>query len=231
MKQSIPLLFLLFTMATFAKESTISHSEYAAPGPAPQRLNIAERLWLLCRAFSFGRLSFPDTCNGDKSGRQSVSYFKRDSFIRSNADYSVSELSEMMLKDFVLYDSAGIEYLSLQKRADIMSAAIGWPGLVSVDTITHFVWFDFTVPQREYSRKRMRELSQRYAALTYSWLLRKENIKRWTMQVHFSKQKGKRLIHLANRVYAYVGEVYFHSLPDPTFDEVLAQQLRDCACF
>jgi len=231
MKQSFYTLFLLCSMAAFAKQSSIGHREYVPPGPAPLQLNIAERLWLLCRAFSLGNLSFPDSCNQDKSGRQSVSYFKRDTFIQSNTDYSVSEMSEMILKDFVLYDGAGIEYLSLQKRADIMSAAIGWPGFVSVDTITHFVWFDFTVPQKEYSSKRMRELSKHYAALTYSWLLRKENVKRWTMQIHFSKQKGRRMIHLSNRVYAYVGEVYFHSLPDPTFDEVLTRQLRDCASF
>lgn len=224
MKQLIPMLFLLLSFSAYANGNAKGLRIHASPGPDPLQLSIAEKLWLFCRVFSLSK-TIDDYGAEFKTDRLSVSYFRRDSLSKSNGLYSLTELVELVLKDFILCD-ASKERLSLQKKADIMSAAIGWPGFLAVDSLQHFVMFDYTVLRKEYSKRIMKDLADRIAALTYSWLLRTENIKKWTMQVHFSKQNKNRINPLPHIVYEYVGEVYFHSIPDPTFDEALATQLK-----
>lgn len=222
MKKLILAVFLVSAFSVNASQRKAGCPVYLSPGPGPLQLNITERLWLFCRVFSTGKQNLLESCEQLRAGRQPASRIKKD---------SLTDLAALIVHDFILYDSAGVENLTLQKKADIINSVIGWPGFVVVDSARHFVWFDYTVPHKAYGKKKMEELSKRYAAIAYSWLLRNENIKRWTMMVHFSKQTKKGFRPLSNLVYSYVGEVYFHSIPDPTFDEVLAGQLRECASF
>ena len=190
----------LFTSNTVTASRPPSHHLLDSLG---SKLSKAEKLWLFYRAF------------------------------RANQAVYDSYLAELAIEDFVLGDSK-IQYscplynerLTLQNKVDIIHALIGWPGFLSVDTATHSIWFNYVVPLKEYNKKVMKQLAERYAALTYAWLLPHENIKLWTMLVYFEKQNKRRIKPFCHRVYNYVGEVYFHFRPDPTFDEALSNQLN-----
>jgi len=223
MKQLTPMLFLLLSISVFAAGNTENNPDNISPGPVPLQLNMAERLWIFCLVFHLSNQAIYDSTDLPKKRIQSASYFKKDSEIKLNGSYSFNELIEQVVKDFLLFDSAGVESLSLQKKADIINAVIGWPGFVAVDSAQHFIWYDYTVPHKVYRKKAMKELSRRYAALAYTWLLRNEDIKKWTMMVHFSKQFKRRIKNLGNRVYIYVGRNWVFGYD--TFDEVLAAQL------
>lgn len=224
MKKLTPMLFLLLSVSTCAAGNT--EQKPVSPGPTPLQLNMSERLLLFSRIFCLQNLPVYNAADSIKLRELYGIYLNKDSLIRAHGLYPLSALTELAMRDFVLCNTASSESLSLQQKADIINAFIGWPGFVAVDSAQHFIWYDYTIPQKVYGKKLMKELSQRYAALTYTWLLRNEDIKKWSMMVHFSKQFKRRIKNLGYRVYNYVGEVYFHSIPDPTFDEVLAVQLR-----
>lgn len=233
MKKLTCALLLLITTTTFANEKTPIKSA----DPTPVQLSIAEKLWLFCKTFCLNKDAFCDSCTQLKLLVHPANTLTRDSAAPKKNKFPFSTLVLMAIKDFILYDSLTqnnplltAHPLTMQQKADIMNALIGWEGFAHVDSAKHYIWFDFMVPQKVYKRSSMRNTAEGYAAIAYAWLLRNEDINQWSMLVHFSKQKKHRVKYFGTRVYSYFGKNYL--IISSLFGDALANQLSACKkCF
>ena len=109
MKKLILTVMLLITATAYANWHKAGCPVRSTPGPVPLQLNITERLWLFCRVFGTGKRNVFNSCEQLKADGLPVPRIKND---------SLTVLAALMVHDFILYDSAGVENLTLQKNAD-----------------------------------------------------------------------------------------------------------------
>ncbi|MEP7374706.1 MAG: hypothetical protein ABI675_15025 [Chitinophagaceae bacterium] len=225
MKRFTCMFFLLLSVPGFANTDIHKYSTNQSNDPLPLQLSIAEKLWLFCNTFYLNNVAYCDSCT------QLKLLFQPNR--GSKTSFEFSDLIVMAINDFILYDNLTqnnqvqlANHLNMQQKADIINALIGWKGFANVDTAGHYIWYDFVVPKKMYRKRTMRKSAEGYAALTYAWLLRNEDINKWSMLIHFSRKGKHRTRNFDHRVYSYYGENYL--IISSLFREALCNQLRAC---